>query len=123
MRGNAEKAVRAALLMIEEMKNWSEELQRQGLPLIGIGVGLNSGNMIAGSLGSSEHMEYTVIGDVVNTAQRAESIAKKNQLLVTDTFYQEIKEMVEATPMEPVKVKGKDILQKFWSVTSIKGGI
>lgn len=115
-----EKAVRAALEMLAEMQSWNEELKKQGGPSLAIGIGLNAGTVIAGSLGCTEHMEYTVIGDVVNSAQRAESNAKPNEILVTDVIHEKIKEMIIATPLEPMKVKGKDILQTFWSVTAIK---
>ncbi len=112
------KATRAALAMIVAIENWNEELQTKGLPSIGIGIGLNSGPVVAGSIGSMDRMEYTVIGDTVNTAQRAESIAKKQQLVVTGEMYEKIKPFVEATAMEPIMIKGKSQLQHWWSVTS-----
>ncbi len=111
------KAVTAALAMLEEMKVWNQELVAQGRPEIGIGIGLNRGQMVAGSIGSSDRMEYTVIGDTVNTAQRAESIAKRQQLVVTDAMYEQIKSYVTATALEPIKVKGKAELQHWWAVT------
>jgi class 3 adenylate cyclase len=114
------KAITAAIGMLKEMEKWNQELTRQGRAEIGVGIGLNTGKMIAGSIGSADRMEYTVIGDTVNTAQRAESIAKKQQLVVTDAMYEKIKDLVEATPLEPTKVKGKENLQSWWSVTGIK---
>lgn len=114
------KAATAALEMLEEMAKWNEELKSQGCSEIGIGIGLNSGRLIAGSLGSSDHMEYTVIGDTVNTAQRAESIAKKQQIVVTAEMYEKIKHLVIATSLEPIKVKGKENLQHWWSVTGLQ---
>jgi class 3 adenylate cyclase len=62
-------------------------------------------------------MEYTVIGDTVNTAQRAESVAKRHQLVVTDVMYSKIEKYVTAVALEPIKVKGKAELQNWWSVT------
>lgn len=114
------KAVTAGLEMIKEIDNWNRELKAQGFGEIGIGIGINAGQMIAGSLGSSEHMEYTVIGDTVNTAQRAESVAKKQQLVITDMMYERVKELIVAEPLEPLKVKGKEGLQHWWSVKSLK---
>ncbi|WP_413287930.1 adenylate/guanylate cyclase domain-containing protein [Bdellovibrio sp. HCB337] len=113
------RAVTAALAMLEEMARWNKELESNGYSEIGIGIGINTGPMIAGSLGSPDHMEYTVIGDTVNTAQRAESIAKKQQLIVTDVMYEKIKDIVMATSLEPIKVKGKENLQVWWSVTGL----
>jgi adenylate cyclase len=114
------KAVKAGLAMLEEMSKWNEELQKSGSPAIGIGIGISSGRVIAGSLGSSDHMEYTVIGDVVNTAQRAESIAQKQQLLITETTYQVLKEQITALDIGEVQLKGKDHRVQFWSVTGFK---
>ena len=111
-----EKAVRAALGMLKEMDVWNAELKEQGYPSVGIGLGINSGPLVAGSLGSSDRMEYTVIGDVVNTAQRAESMAQRQQLLITDVTYQKLKDLLVVTELEPVKVKGKSQPQRFWAV-------
>jgi adenylate cyclase len=118
---NAEaKAVTAALEMMTEMEKMNAERKSQGLSEIGMGIGLNSGPMIAGSIGSSERMEYTVIGDTVNTAQRAESVAKRQQLVITDVMYSKVKHLVEVTALEPMKVKGKEGLQIWYSVQSQK---
>jgi class 3 adenylate cyclase len=118
-----EKAVRAALAMLEEMQAWNMDLQKQGYPSLAIGIGLNAGIVIAGSLGCTEHMEYTVIGDVVNSAQRAESIAKRNELLITDIVHEGLKDLLTATPLDPMKVKGNEILQNYWSVTAIRNSV
>jgi adenylate cyclase len=114
------KAVQAALLMLKEIETWNEELKTQGYPEIGIGIGLNCGVVVAGSLGSSEHMEYTVIGDTVNTAQRCESIAKRQQLVVTSQLHAKLVDDLTATALEPIKVKGKEELQKWWHVTDLR---
>jgi adenylate cyclase len=114
------KAVTAGLAMIKEVENWNRELRTHNFGDIGIGIGINAGQMIAGSLGSSDHMEYTVIGDAVNTAQRAESIAQKQQLVVTDVMYERVKHLVLATALAPVKIKGKENLQNWWAVTGLQ---
>ena len=114
------KAITASLEMREEMKAWNLELKKQGFGEVGIGIGLNVGPVIAGSIGSSDHMEYTVIGDTVNTAQRAESVAKKQQIVVTDAFFDRVKHLVDATALEPVQVKGKEGLQHWYSVTGVR---
>ena len=113
------KAVKAALGMIEEVKKWNQELRSQGYAEIGVGIGINTGKVVAGSIGSADRMEYTVIGDTVNTAQRAESIAKRQQIVVTDHIYDKLKNELVATAMEPVKVKGKEELKHWWNVTAM----
>jgi class 3 adenylate cyclase len=114
------KAVSAALEMLNEVKAWNEALVKQGYSEIGVGIGLNTGQVVAGSIGSSEHMEYTVIGDTVNTAQRAESVAKRQQLVVTTALYEKLANQLIATPLDPIKVKGKEELQHWWSVTALQ---
>ncbi len=117
---NAElKAVTAATEMIQEIELWSRELVQQGFPSLGIGVGINSGKVIAGSLGCTEHLEYTVIGDAVNTAQRAEAQAQKQEILITESVYEIVKTHIEARSLEPVRVKGKEQLQKYWAVEKL----
>lgn len=113
-----ERAVSAALAMQSAMSEFNADLRRRDLPEVQIGIGINSGKVIAGSIGSSERMEYTVIGDVVNTAQRAESMAKPGQILVTDACHQRLAGRFLAQKLEPVKVKGKDLPQTFWQVTA-----
>jgi class 3 adenylate cyclase len=112
------KAITAGIEMLKDMQSWNQELSAQGRPELAIGIGVNVGAMIAGSIGSSDHMEYTVIGDTVNTAQRAESIAQKHQMILTEAMYSKVKQFVHAQPLEPLKVKGKEQLQHWWSVTA-----
>lgn len=118
--GAEKHAVRAALAMLQEVKEWNEELKAGGYPDIGVGIGLNVGQVLAGSIGCADHMEYTVIGDVVNTAQRAESHAKRQQLVVTEEMQKRLQDVLIATPLEPIKVKGKEELQHWWAVTGLQ---
>jgi adenylate cyclase len=71
--GDARSAARCALAMRRELGRFNAEWATRGVPAIGIRVGILTGELISGSLGSAERMEYTVIGDTVNTASRLES--------------------------------------------------
>jgi adenylate cyclase len=73
IEGDAQAAARCALAMRDDLARFNAEWAAKGLPAIGIRVGIHTGELISGSLGSSERMEYTVIGDTVNTASRLES--------------------------------------------------
>jgi class 3 adenylate cyclase len=114
------QAVRCALEMQKEMKVLNEEFSARGLPSLGVGIGINVGSVVAGSLGSSDRMEYTVIGDVVNTAQRVESKAPAGSVLLTDPTYQTFREAIEAESMGEFSLKGKAVPMTLWSVKRVK---
>jgi adenylate cyclase len=76
IRQDVEGAVRCALAMENELKQLNQRWYEHGLPTIGMRVGIHTGPLVAGSLGSSQRLEYTVIGDTVNIASRLESFDK-----------------------------------------------
>jgi adenylate cyclase len=105
---HAESAVRAAL----EIQGQIVELNRTRLlgdVTIGVGVGVNSGEMVAGNLGSQRRMEYTVIGDNVNVASRLTSLAKGGEILISKKTYDAVrdKNRLEVEERGKVPVKGR----------------
>src|SRR5207302_1701624 len=74
---HAEHAVDAALEMIDELLKLNEKWTAEGRPSLDIGIGINTGPMIAGNIGSEAIMSYTVIGDAVNLGSRLESLNKQ----------------------------------------------
>lgn len=81
--------------------------QNQDLTPIHIGIGINSGEVVAGCLGSDRRMDYTVLGDVVNTAARIESQAQANQILIGVSTYHAIKENIKCETIGSLTLKGK----------------
>ena len=101
------RAIRAAVAMREGVERLSARRLRGHKDPITIGIGVSTGEAVAGTVGTQDRMEYTVIGDSVNLAQRLESEAKAMQILISARTHRDVKEHVKARPLGVVKVKGK----------------
>ena len=84
---HAKDAYNAALDMRKALVELNKEFEKEGKPTIRFGIGIHSGKVLAGNIGATNRMEYTVIGDTVNTASRIESLCKeyKTDLLLTES--------------------------------------
>jgi adenylate cyclase len=103
----AKRAVLMALEMQESIARLNEKLIAEGRRTIGVGMGINTGDVTVGNLGSKDFLDYTVIGDAVNLACRLEQNAKAGDIIITQATYAEVRDVVEVEPMEPIRVKGK----------------
>ncbi len=74
---------------------------------VSFGIGINCGEAVVGNIGCDFRMDYTAIGDTVNTAARLESNAERGQILMSEQVYKAVKDRVEATPMGQIPLKGK----------------
>jgi adenylate cyclase len=106
---HAEHAVGAAVDMVKELGELNREWAARGMPQLDIGIGINSGDMIAGNIGSSSIMSYTVIGDNVNLGSRLESLNKdyKTRIIISDATRTRLKTPYDVRPLGDVVVKGK----------------
>lgn len=109
---HAARAVACAVELQERVSAMSASREREGLPTVRIGVGINSGTAVVGDVGAPERREYTIIGDAVNVAARTEGLTK---LLGVDTLCtaatrEQAGDAFEWTAMEPQQVKGKEAL-------------
>jgi adenylate cyclase len=112
---DAIQAVRCALAMGAELERLNVQWQVQGLPAIAMRVGIYTGPLVAGSLGSSRRLEYTVIGDTVNIASRLEGFGKEGadqersacRILIGETTRCYIGEQFRLKPVGLAKLKGK----------------
>jgi adenylate cyclase len=100
-------AVQSALDMIARMDRINEQLLAQGLPAIGYGVGVNSGEAVVGRMGSSIRKQYDVIGDTVNTAARLCSAAGRGEIIIGETTWEMIGDRLLLEETEPLRLKGK----------------
>jgi len=87
---DALRAVQTAIEIVKTINALNEENHVSKWPELKIGIGLNTGDVVAGYIGSADHLNYTVIGDAVNVAQRIESIAGPNEILITKAVYDEL---------------------------------
>ena len=102
-------AVFCALEMMKRLAVLNEKYEgRVGRP-IEMGIGINSGEVVAGNLGSEDKISYSLTGDTVNTGKRIETLTKDapNSILVSDRVYQKIRHIIEAKAWDPIEVKGK----------------
>lgn len=97
-----------------------EFIERYGKS-VGFGVGVNVGPAVVGNVGCEFRMDFTAIGDTVNTAARLEANAKKGQVLISDALYERIKERIEVEPVGEIPLKGKSKGVFVYSVTALKG--
>ena len=101
------RAVRGALEMQRSLVAFNQDREKSGEPPIRIGIGINSGDLVAGYIGSSRTMGYSVIGDTVNVASRLCSLAKADEILISEATYRQVKGQFKVKEMEPVQVKGR----------------
>jgi adenylate cyclase len=106
---HADHAVQAALGMLDALKDQNARWAAQGRPALEIGIGVNSGEMVAGIIGSDTIMSYTVIGDAVNLGSRLESLNKQygTRLIVSAGTRDRLKGRYDMKPLGTVTVKGK----------------
>jgi len=102
-------AVKCASKMLKKVKFLREKWLDEGKPKIEIGIGISSGEAFVGNIGSSERLEYTVIGDTVNTASRIENYNKvyRTNFLISESTYERVKDKIDAITIRNVVIRGK----------------
>lgn len=116
------RAVRTALEMMEVLGQLNHQRRGRGDPEIKIGIGINSGEVVAGYLGSSKALEYTVIGDTVNTGARLCSVAKAGEIIISHNTFQHLGDGFECIELPPVNVKGKSQALRIYNVVGERKG-
>jgi len=100
-----ERAILAALEMSKALVEINEKREQD--MRFQIRTGINTGYVLAGDIGSVRRMDYTVLGDPVNTTQRISAAARPDQILISESTYQEVKHLFNLKKLEQIKVKGK----------------
>jgi class 3 adenylate cyclase len=115
MEDHAQKAVLMAIDMQKKVFELRDEWHHYGYDLA-IGVGINTGYMTVGDIGSEVHRDYTVLGNQVNVAARLVSLAKPGQILISQRTYSKVKDLIEVEDMGEIQVKGIHQLIRTFNV-------
>ena len=127
------RAVETAVELTRALRAFNTAKRHEHWPDLDVSIGINTGEVVAGYIGSQEHLNYTVIGDAVNTAQRLQSIAGTNTILISKAVYEEIRDRLPSDnqtlfikPMAAQKLKGKETATDIFKVEvrseTCKGG-
>ena len=117
---HALSAVKAAWAMQSGAAALQDEISEEYGVDLQFGIGVNTGIAIVGNMGSDFRMDYTAIGDTINTAARLESIAEKGQIIIADATYQQVKQHVEVKELGTVHLKNKSVGVVIYSVENVR---
>jgi adenylate cyclase len=120
---DAQRAVRAAVRMRAALVKLNDSFAERGLQKLRFGIGLHSGEVVAGNIGSAKRMEYTVIGDAVNLASRLESKTKElgTDIIISEATRERLDSTTTTELIGDVHVKGRAQPVQIYKVTSITG--
>ena len=113
------KAVCAAMDIVKGGEALEKVLQEKYGRSVGFGVGVNVGPAVVGNVGCEFRMDFTAIGDTVNTAARLEANAKKGQVLISDALYERVKDRIEVKDIGEIPLKGKSKGVFVYEVTEV----
>ena len=116
MEDHAGKAVDAAVAMHARQTKVNDRWRDEGLPFFDLGIGITTGPVAAALLGSDEHLEYTVVGDTVNLAQRLQQWAGPGQVVLSEATFRSLSDPPEAEELPPALVKGRGTPVSAWRI-------
>jgi len=114
------KAVHCAIAMMQGLEEFNRTRAAERQAPIRIGIGINTGNVITGSIGSTRALQYTAIGDAMNVASRLVNIASPGEIILSESTYRYVRDRVDAAALPPVKVKGKAEELRVFRVAGLK---
>ena len=116
MQDHAERALHAALAMVREVDRFNLELQSRGRPPIAVGMGLDTGDVVAGHVGSDDRMEFTLIGVPVNNSAYLSKV-RPARVLLSETTRARVPEGFQVADFEPMLLKGANRPQPIFELT------
>lgn len=120
-KDHAQNAVRCADKMLKRVKYLQRKWLEEGKPKIEIGIGISTGEAFVGNIGSENRLEYTVIGDTVNTASRIENYNKtyKTKFLISQETYRYVAQIADVIKIREVTIRGKSQKMNIYEVLRI----
>lgn len=116
---DAERAVACALEMQLAMESLNQKLEKEGMPPLEMGIGINTGEVVVGNVGSEKKAQFTVVGHNINVAFRIESFTTARQILISNATYCEVEDIVTVEEEQSLKAKGVSDLIKVYSLKGI----
>ena len=115
-------ACKTALEMMEELRSLQRIWETESKPILDIGIGINTGEMVIGNVGSPKRMDYTVIGDNVNLASRLEGTNKEfgTHIIISGSTYEMVEGEVTVWGMGEIKVKGRETQVPIYELLGMK---
>lgn len=120
-RDDHERAVACAIEMQNTMKTFNEEQKRLSLPELRMGIGINSGDVVVGNIGSEKRAKYCAIGSPINTAYRIESYTIGGQVLISPSTFERVRDIVRIKATMEVQFKGIDQSVTLYDVAGMEG--
>lgn len=117
---NEERAVACAIEMQREMVEFNQDQRQRGLSELGIGIGINKGEVVVGNIGSEKRAKYSAIGSAINTAYRIESYTVGGQILIGPSVYESIGSCLEIKGTISARFKGLPEPMTLYDVAGIK---
>ncbi|KKJ00530.1 hypothetical protein PROH_09395 [Prochlorothrix hollandica PCC 9006 = CALU 1027] len=128
VRQDACNAITASLAMHRRLQLLNQEFAQEGLPLVRFGIGIHTGRLVAGTVGSSRRLNYSVLGDTVNVAARIEALNKNQQednpfdLLISGRTFAYVRDRYDAKQLNAIKLKGKATATLIYAIQGERQG-
>ena len=115
---HAKNAVKTALLMLKDLEKFNEEISKESVPPFGLGIGINTGRVVVGNMGSVQRFDYTCLGDAVNLASRLEGQSKPYgvKLILGPITAEQVADEYQLIELDLIAVKGKTEPVKIYTV-------
>ena len=113
-KNDSQSAVNSAIEMFKALEKFNNKIEKENLPKLQIGIGINYGKVVSGNIGSERQMNYTVIGDAVNLASRLCSHAKSGEVMISESVFDRLDNNKGFISQKPIRVKGKSQEIQNW---------